>query len=183
VKDVMIDLETFGLRAGCALRSVGAVDFDPLSDRVGDSFYVNVDRRSCEDVGLHINLDTVAWWDRQGKKAQDALSVNPVPLRDVLRLLSAFWSKVGGQHPWSQGANYDQPILEEAYRLCGMEAPWKFYNSCCTRTAYKMAGLNFNRVPRDASLVAHSARDDCIHQIRCVQKAHRMLNLKQGEQA
>ena len=56
--NVMLDLETLGRTYGSVIRSVGAVVFDPYSDRMGEKFYRNVDRKSCEDVGLKVDPDT-----------------------------------------------------------------------------------------------------------------------------
>lgn len=46
MNNVMLDLETFGTQPGSVIRSIGAVVFDPFSDKLGKEFYVNMWRTS-----------------------------------------------------------------------------------------------------------------------------------------
>jgi|SRR5690242_3575607 len=177
MRDVMIDLETWGKRPGCALRSIGAVVFDPRGEELGDEFYVNVTRDSCEEIGLHVDPDTEAWWARQSSQAQDSLTVDPLPIRDAINKFCSFWRVRALSRPWSQGANFDQPILEEVMRLLDARVPWKFWDSRCTRTAYGMAGMGKFDMPKFSG-TAHNALDDALHQARCVQLAHKKLGLR-----
>ena len=41
-QDVMVDLETWGTKPGCAIISIGAVSFGP--DGLGEEFYTALDR-------------------------------------------------------------------------------------------------------------------------------------------
>ena len=54
--DVMLDLETWGTMPGSALRSIGAITFDPYGNDgfVEASFYRNIDHVSCERAGLKV---------------------------------------------------------------------------------------------------------------------------------
>lgn len=173
MKDVMLDLETLGTRPGCVIRSIGALFFDPDSDALGAEFYVNVDRASCEAAGLYVDLNTEAWWVRQSKAAQDALLVDPQPLQDALWSFSAWWQSHGGERVWSHGANFDQPILEAAYYAVGMQAPWSFWNSRCTRTLFDVAGVDPRKM--SAGETKHNALDDTRIQARAAQACFRRL--------
>ena len=176
MRNVMIDLETWGLYSGCAIRSIGAVQFDPFAKgSTGQEFYVNVDRKSCEEVGLHVLPATEKWWSEQSQKARDALDTSPTPLKQALIMFASYWLKIGGQYPWSQGANYDQPIIEEAMRRCDVKVPWKFWDSRCTRTAYGLAGFNPNSMKNVGT--AHHALHDCHHQVRLVQHAVGLMKI------
>lgn len=178
MRDMMVDLETWGQWSGVAIRSIGAVEFDPYSDKIGAEFYVNVTRESCEAAGLTVSADTAQWWDKQGDDARTLLEKDPVPLPEALKMYASFFMKCGAARTWSQGANFDQPLIEACYRAIGKtsrELPWKFWDSRCTRTAYGMAGLSFNAEKRVG--VHHYALDDAKHQARCVQKSFRLLGL------
>lgn len=166
MQDVMLDLETLGTRPGCVIRSIGAVLFDPHTDALGPEFYVNVDRNSCELLGLTVDASTEAWWKRQSLAAQAALLKDPVPLADALWSFSAWWQTNGGERIWSHGANFDQPIMEAAYVAVGMQAPWSFWNSRCTRTLYDIAGVDTRKM--SAGEVKHNALDDARIQARAV---------------
>lgn len=173
MKDIMLDLETWGTRAGCALRSIGAVQFDPRSQRLGEKFYVNVERKSCVDSGMHVDAGTEKWWSQQSQQAQDALLKDQRPIEDALAAFGNYWRKCGGEFVWSQGANFDEPIFTEACRLIGKKPPWRFYNTRCTRTAYGISGLNVFAMKREGTY--HNALDDAIHQARCVQASYARL--------
>jgi hypothetical protein len=100
---VMLDLETWGKRPGCDIRSIGAVVFDPVAGSVSDdTFYIATNNpiltryggpEETEDsrfVGgefrncpLHRDPETVQWWSNQSHDAQAAFD-NPVDLRIAL---------------------------------------------------------------------------------------------------
>lgn len=173
MKDVMFDLETWGTRAGCAIRSIGAVLFDPYSQMLGAKFYVNVERQSCVDSGMHVDPGTEAWWSRQSQAAQDALMKDQKPIEDAITRFNQWFRVNGGEFVWSQGANFDEPIYTEACRLIGKKPPWKFYNTRCTRTAYGISDFNVFTMKRQGTY--HNALDDAIHQARCVQASYAKL--------
>lgn len=110
---IMIDLETWGKRPGCDLRSIGACVF-ATHNRHGDSlvhdgslgtikpFYIATDNPRVAGIGeraadigfkvapaeyrkypLHRDPETVQWWSEQSDEAQAAFT-DPVDLRDAL---------------------------------------------------------------------------------------------------
>lgn len=167
MKDAMIDLETLGTRPGCVIRSIGALFFDPRSQALGPEFYVNVDRASCEQVGLKVDANTEAWWQRQSAAARAALEVDPKPLTDALWSFTSWWQSHGGERVWSHGANFDQPILEACYAAAGMISPWSFWNSRCTRTMFDIAQVDGRKMSKGET--KHNAVDDARMQARAVQ--------------
>ncbi len=69
MKHVMIDLETMGNKPGCAILSLGAVDFGQDKDKrwlMGDkTFYRELNLQSCIDAGLHIDTSCLVDETRQ----------------------------------------------------------------------------------------------------------------------
>jgi hypothetical protein len=174
----MIDLETWGTRPGSALRSIGAVMFDPAGGDIGAEFYVNVDRESCLKAGLHIDPLTVEWWAKQSAEARQGLLVDPKPLNDALHAFNVWWEVNRGIRIWSHGANFDQPILDAAYHAGGaVISPWKFWDSRCTRTVYDIAGIDARKALFLKGGVAHNALDDARVQARAVQAAMRRITV------
>ena len=173
----MVDLETWGKRAGCAIRSIGAIAFDPRGTELGDTFYCNVSRESCEAAGLTIDPSTEAWWAKQGEKAQAALIPDQRPVREAVHeFRDWFLKKDRGMFFWSQGAGFDEPIISSVMEACGMTPPWKFWDVRDTRTAYDICGFSPFSVNRVGT--AHHALHDARHQAICVQRAH--ANLKRA---
>lgn len=173
--DAMIDLETYGTRPGCAIRSVGIATFDLWRPEVAaEKFYSNICPLSCGVAGLKKEQGTVDWWARQPKEAQDALTADQKPLALVATLVERWISKNGVVRIWSQGANFDVVLWEAACRAVGREAPWRFYNCRDTRTLYDAAGLDTRTITRAGTY--HNALDDAEHQVTCVRRAWAMLN-------
>lgn len=171
-----LDLETFGTRPGCAIRSIGAVMFDPHSGEMGAEFYANISDASCVAAGLHVDPDTVAWWKKQSAQAQDALMSDQKTLTEVAVAFDAFWRSNRAMFVWSHGANFDEPLWSAAMHAIGRKVPWKFWDSRCTRTAYDLASFNPKTVSRAGT--HHNALDDAKYQALCVQKAYQRV---QGE--
>lgn len=173
VTDVMIDLETMGNRPGCAIRSIGACAFDPVSGATWRHFKVNIEPDSCARLELHEDPDTRAWWANQSAEAQAAFEVDPVSIESAFyQLIKAFpWLK--STRVWCHGANFDDPILKVAFhRAVGDHCvPWSFYNVRCTRTLYALAGIK----PDRSVGVHHDALDDAIAQAKAVAQALKIL--------
>lgn len=176
MSDVMVDLETWGTYAGSAIRSVAALEFDLMGERIAHdtAFYMNVNTPSQTDLGLLMEQSTVDWWARQSAEAQQALEVEQQHILVVLdKLHSWFLSLNGSPFVWCQGANFDVVLLAEIYRRANRQTPWRFFNVRDTRTAYMLGGINDKQIPREGT--AHNALDDCVHQARCVQRAAHAL--------
>lgn len=173
MNDVMLDLETYGNRQGHIIRSVGALFFDRNSDKIGSSFYMNIDHDSCVALGMVVDAGTAAWWAKQSKAAQDALLVDPQPVTRVAAEFCKWFKSNRGELVWSQGSNFDEPLWSWTLSTAGQTAPWKFWNARCTRTVYDAAGFNPFSVKRAGT--HHDALDDCKHQAVCVQRSFARL--------
>lgn len=130
---VMLDLETMGTRAGCAITAIGAVRFDAEGRRA--EFYQTIDLRSCERAGLRIEADTALWWLRQGESARRELFNATTHLNDALLQFSA-WMQEGGAETcvWGNGADFDNVILTAAYERVQIYRPWPRFRDRCFRT-------------------------------------------------
>lgn len=164
----MLDLETFGLVPGVALRSIGAVEFE-LSGETGDTFYANISRSSCEAAGLVVDPNTEAWWKRQSQAAQDVLLVDPQPLRDIVMRFHIWFRECQAVTIWSHGAAFDTALWEAAARRVELTPPWKFVNVRDTRTVYELFDFDVRDVQRVGTY--HNALDDAVYQVKCVAAA------------
>lgn len=174
--NVMQDLETWGTRPGSALRSIGAVTFDPFDETAGgETFYRNIDDESCIAAGLVKNPDTVKWWAGQGTAAKKVLEKDKRPLKEVAVDFHAWFRKNRGLWIWSQGSNFDTVLWECAALAVGETVPWKFTNARDTRTAYEMSRLDVYKMNRAG--IHHYALDDAKHQALCVRMAYRRIKV------
>lgn len=162
--DIMIDLETMGVSAGCAILSIGAVTLDEKH-----KFYAKICLDSCSPAGLKIDLDTIAWWQKQSKEARgEAFSGT----KDLVLVLGEFadWFRMvekleGTAFLWGNGADFDLPILGAAYEAVGMKKPWKPFNGRCYRTIKNWARFK-DITPDPFEGVKHNALADAIFQAR-----------------
>lgn len=171
--DIMIDIETLGRTPGSVILSIGAICFD--NSGCGASFYEAISPASCTDAGLTIEADTVAWWMAQSDDARAAaFDPNAKHINVVLFALKQWFIDCGGDKPWSHGAAFDFPILEEAYRrTLMMPAPWDFRNVRDTRTLYGLSGVKVDR----SIGTHHNALDDAVAQAHAAIDAHRKLGI------
>ena len=175
MKHCMLDLETFGTDAGCVIRSIGAVVFDPRLG-IAEEFYQNLTEEDQVILGAVKDPKTVSWWAKQSKESQEIFAVDPVRLEVAALRFSDFWKRNSLKYLWSQGSNFDGILLEWSMKLVDKKAPWMFYNTRDTRTAYDMAGFNPKTMPRQG--VYHNALDDAKHQCRCVYRSYQMIDGK-----
>lgn len=183
---VQIDLETWGLAPGRALRSIGAAvtmpfDVHGMAARV---FKVNITLESCEAAGLTRDPETIKWWEDQADAAKAAAVKDAVPLEQALinfsywltALLqeaeeSGYSQEFGDRRtcpveirPSGNGAMIDVGMLEAAYSAASMTAPWAFWAIRDTRTMVdlgRFVGLHDRRVKRFG--VLHEAAADAVY--------------------
>lgn len=134
--DCMIDIETLGTQPGSAILSIAAVRFDALhrSDTIVE-FETLVDPDDClAKWNLTYDEGTIEWWERQAPEVRaKAFESGPrVTLPEALQQLSEFVATAN--RLWCQGMNFDPPLLEAAYTVCGMPRPWHYWQWRDSRT-------------------------------------------------
>ncbi|MBB4064067.1 3'-5' exonuclease [Gellertiella hungarica] len=186
--DFMIDIETLGTRAGCAILSIGAVSFDPRAPfslehqemSLETQFFARIDLQTCVDRGLFVDPKTEAWWQQQSDEARAEAFGGKADLRDALTALSSWMSTAApgdecgttSARVWSHGMDFDQPILNHAYAACGLQKPWAYNAGRDTRTVLDLGGVQHKGV-------LHRAVDDCLAQISAVRRAFDNLGLSE----
>jgi hypothetical protein len=163
---IMFDLETWGTQPGSAIRSIGAVVFNPNTGRMGASYYANISDESCRAAGLKVDPGTQKWWASQSKEAQDSLLDNQKPLAPVIVEFHRWFRAQNGRYAWCQGAGFDAPLWEAAAAAVRCPIPWKFWDVRDTRTAYDLANFDPKSLKREGTY--HNALDDAKHQVACV---------------
>ncbi len=174
--NVMIDLETLGKVPGCAILSVGAVMFDLEKDIVGPMFHQYVSFRDNVLLGLDLDPDTMRWWLGSGMvEAANATipfsMASRLSVREVLEDLDAFVAAKSGNNKdvraWSNGGNFDHPILSVARQRAGLGDPyWQFWNEKCYRTLKDWYKEQVGRVEVTPAEIKHHAGHDAEYQAR-----------------
>lgn len=157
MNNIMLDLETMGNGSNAAIIAIGAVRFDA---DVTDKFYETIKLDSSVAHGLEIDPATVMWWMKQSDEARSQFERLSDHLPTVLMQFTAW---IGSKAiVWGNGSDFDNVILANAYKKCGIDVPWKFYNNRCYRTI-----KNLNRdIKMDRIGTHHNAVDDAESQAR-----------------
>lgn len=186
-KDVMIDIETTGKRAGCAVLTLGATVFDPRgmysttpqSITLDNQFMARISLDSCKAAGLTVDQRTMEWWGDQSKEAVDEAFGGTATLTETLTAFTKWLYAVapGDKEPnvniWSHGEDFDIPILGHAYEALHMEKPWPYNAGRDTRTVFDMADTTYKGVH-------HMALQDAMAQAQAVRLAFYTLGLTTG---
>lgn len=177
MKNVMVDVETLGTVASSVIMSIGAVRFELDGDEIDDNgFYASVSVDSNLQAGRQISEDTLIWWLGKAPAAQRVFHEPKQPLEAALESFTE-WFGTGRDaertEVWSNGADFDIPMLRHAYHLYGWEAPWGPFNGRCMRTFKNLPGAR--NVPKVPNADSHNALSDAIAQTRQMQAIYRAL--------
>ena len=168
----MLDVETLGTNANSPILSIGAVS------STGETFYRNLDVQKQLDGGATVDWSTVLWWMEQSEDARKSIPAQGDNVNEALRaFVEAFdWDN---SEVWCNGASFDFPILEAAFRREGIRHPWTYNRLRDFRTLYK---LYADVVPRANPKVAHNALSDAEAQMATLMEIlneHKTRNLIQ----
>ena len=165
---VMIDCETLGTVADACIMSIGAVRFDLDSKQIDDDgFYASVSIESNLEAKRRVQEDTLIWWMNQGDAAKGVFNEEKQTLRTALGSLADWMNSPGDVHVWSNGADFDMPMIAHAYTSLGMPVPWKFFHGRCFRTFKNLPGAKGIKVPFTGT--KHNALFDAVHQAQVAQ--------------
>lgn len=164
---IMLDLETMGTAADSAIVAIGAVKFN---DRVIlDRFDVTVDLQSCIAAGLKVDGGAIRFWLKQEEAARGYIAGGAQLELGAALLHFRDWA---GEitEVWGNGANFDEPILENAYSALDLVTPWRFCQSRCHRTMKEQ----FPHVPPPKFIgiehnALHDAENQALHLIKILQ--------------
>ena len=168
----MIDLETLGTEPGCAIVSVGAVEFGP--DGLQREFYREISVESCQDFGLMIDAETLEW----------ALGNLPSPRQQLTggegleEVLEDFRIWLGdADEIWANAPTFDCRILGHAFEAAGRDIPWSFWQERCHRTLSDLPAAP--DLEQDGP--KHDALADATHQARVASEALAALEVLEDE--
>lgn len=172
VRAIMLDLETLATTPDACILSIGAVEFNPYSEEflVRKQFYVTVDIAQ----GRTISQDTLWWWMQQGKEAQRVFNPEEARILEDALVDFARWIEEDTDfvhadkkvdEVWSNGADFDIPIILSAAAELDIVMPWSFRTHRCFRTLRALYP-NVKAPAKPETSVSHNALDDAINQAR-----------------
>lgn len=173
MNDVMVDNETLAVTADAVIISIGAVKFDIETDRIDpEGFYRSISIESNLVFHRRISEDTLMWWMKQAPAAQAVFHEAKSSLEDVLVEFKD-WLGPKRNAMWSNGADFDLPMLAHAYSQIGVALPWAFWDNRCFRSLKNLPGAKDIRLP--APGVKHNALSDALQQAQSAQLIYKTL--------
>jgi len=170
-RHLMVDLETLATAPNAVILTLGAVTFDPASNKIFDKLYHRVDIDSCDRLGMIVEESTIEWWSKQSSDVKNEAFAedNRLPVEEVIEKFHKFaWNCDAF---WSHGSIFDLNILDTYYRKLNKAPPWNFWQIRDTRTLFD---LGYDpEMPKEG---LHNALEDANRQAIGVQTIYRKLN-------
>jgi len=172
--DMMVDLETLGMPPDGIIVSIACVPFDPEDGIIdeGKRWNITIDSNIAE--GRKFTPQTVEWWLKQSKEAQESLfDIEPQPLVNVLQEFCEYVQKHLGKKRsvWVNGASFDFILLKDALIKANIKIPWHFRQESCMRALLRIGRsfeIEYKKYSDENKGIAHNALDDCIIQARYI---------------
>lgn len=139
---MMIDFETLSLK-NPAIFEIGVVVFD--KDGIIKSLKINVDVRSCQEIGLEVDVSTIVWWLKTNKDLfSEKMLCEAVPIRKAIVKLFDTYKEFACTKVVGNGALADllwvHQIIDKLNDVgCKgkegiLKTPWTFRDEMCFRT-------------------------------------------------
>lgn len=171
MNNVMVDIETLGIRPTSIFLSLAAVQFDLETGKTGRIFTSNISLESAVRAGRTFDASTLKWWMEQDDKARKAMFNSPNGLEDVLVEFSEFLHHIPYPKLWGNSALFDLGIVGDAYDKVNVPRPWSYQNECCYRTVVKL----FPDITIPSNKNIHHPLADCMWQIERLCKVWKII--------
>lgn len=180
--NVMIDLETLGLKPDAMILSVGAVVFDVDRD-LGEEFYMEIEP---ETYRGSIDISTLRFWFQQAAKGNlpplDGANAAFRVAGELFQWLDSYNTETTELVLWANGTDFDIPKLTRLVNKHSTFLPWKYSNVRDYRTVAKLLGT-FGEKPEKSG--HHNALADAKwqakHLISIAKNVNEFVELDMGD--
>lgn len=184
--DIMLDLESLALKGAPVIVQFSAIAFDMTTGKEHSRFSVLVDPRSCVDVGLGIDGETMVWWIQQDRKVFRKVVLEAflkgITIQEAMKQLSDFIEsqrKLGEIRVWGNGILSDNKWVQDVSEKLKIDSPIGFREHSDLRTLVTLGkcilGVD-HKAETKFEGEKHNAIDDCLHQIKYCVKIFNQLN-------
>lgn len=177
--NIMMDIETTGVRPGCRVLSIGLAVFYVVNGEGTIGRTTTIYPSLTDQAGID-DPSTMDWWSTQSPEARGVFAdnhINGVTVGKAFELFKEYIQNVVDWHKslndgaekvnvciWGNGATFDNSIVQRMFEAKGYPVPWNTFGDRCYRTAFNMLGRP--SLPREG--VHHNALDDAIYQAQCL---------------
>ncbi len=186
MKAIVVDLETLGKGEAAHILTIGAVCVDLDSLTVVSEFYTAVSGGDQDE--REIDVDTMEWWEKQAEESEQAY-IEALHRRRHAPCLSRALAEFDGwldqcepsfndRQVFGNGPEFDNKILEHAYRQYDIKTPWKYSNNQSIRTmaliGREILGMKTLHEPFEG--IKHHALDDAKHEAKVLMRVWSVLS-------
>lgn len=169
MRDIMVDLETTGTNPNtAAIIQIAAVRFNYETEEIDSDMF---DR--CLQIPGHRvwDMDTAAWWRKQGDVLPGLLARAEPPRK----VLEDFWGWIqkGTIDPilWAKPTSFEFPFIQGYYRDYDLPMPFGYREAVDLNSFIRGSAQNSAQGPLDKTMPfegpPHNAIFDVLHQIKC----------------
>lgn len=183
---IMWDTESLGLNSTTIIYDVAFIAFDlDDPDTILKDVNEHLPLKPQALLDRRVDVDWLPFFAKMGEAKQKVILDNIegdmdellALIRSVLRKFQQVTEGVIYEC-WFARPQHDIPLIQSLLRNCGEELPWTYDTVNDLRTLMNLAGMSA-RSPETKELAQgltlHTARGDCLYQIRCMVEANRRL--------
>jgi hypothetical protein len=157
---IMVDFESYALTPNTVVLSVGACTIEDTPKQFYCEFNI------AEQRDRDIDVSTVDWWTKQGNPPINGSTSLSLGISN----LNQFFADNKITELWSNGTDFDIPILNNLCRRHHIHQAWKYNSVRDFRTLRKL----FYRIePPINTGLPHNALDDALYQSECLKTIYR----------
>ena len=163
-RHIVVDIESLSTDRNAAIIDLGATVVDFNGGQVSQ-FQTYIRSAEQQDCGkFDIDPGTVDWHTKQDPGFIDLCESAGVSFQEAATNFAAWIAAQSDYvelHFWSQGKDFDFPILENLFKAAGVQVPWTYSRVHCLRD---LVWLNPAARLKEKNPNPHKALSDAVHE-------------------
>lgn len=182
----MLDIETLGLKPGCGIMSIGAVNFgldrqESLLEEA-NQFYVAINGFDMQNLGFRTDPETLRWWKKEPiwKDLSAEIRDSQIGVHRACTKLAHFLETARPDKVWANAPIFDIEMLRYTFKRMKLEFPVAYRQEMDFRTVMELAYPQRDMRPPPAfrdRFSSHHALGDSMEQALQTIQALRKLGI------
>ena len=176
MEDILLDIETLGNEGNFIVLSVGLVQFDIRTGKIGDKFIINLSETEQAKHGFNVSAETMLWWSERMDMFHE-VTKDQVCLENGCGIISR-WLQI---HPFKRcwaSATLDYQGISNIFFSQNLPNPIPYDKRLCCRTIREIYKFNHEYIHPDYT---HNPVDDCENEIKELVEQLNTINIWKEE--